>query len=277
MKLVYPQRNTIIFGFDSAWTDNPKQPGAICAIAFNDQGDANFMVPELASFAKALNWITEKQRGFAFSLVALDQPTIVPNHNSMRPVEKVAASLISFVGGGVQSANRSKQTMFGDDAPIWWFLDRLKAKEFPHEARTASSGHFLIEVFPALALTALNPNFAKRLGHPKYNPGNRKKFCIEDWKAVVQTLSEKAEAMGINGLSTWAKGQIDLSKPRKADQDRLDAALCALIGLIWRGGPTENSAMIGDTKTGYMITPVSPETLPQLKDKAKERDVEISQ
>ena len=33
MNIATPQTDTIIVGFDSAWTDAPKAPGAICASA----------------------------------------------------------------------------------------------------------------------------------------------------------------------------------------------------------------------------------------------------
>jgi predicted RNase H-like nuclease len=40
------------------------------------------------------------------TLIALDQPALVPNLTGMRPVERVAARLISRLGGGVQPSNR---------------------------------------------------------------------------------------------------------------------------------------------------------------------------
>ena len=108
MDIVNPQSSTVIFGFDSAWTDAPKAPGAICTIAFGDRGQVEFHEPRLVSFADALAFIEELRQDFVASLVALDQPTVVPNAAGSRPVDKVAAALVSFVGGGVQTANRSK-------------------------------------------------------------------------------------------------------------------------------------------------------------------------
>ncbi|MEI7601546.1 MAG: DUF429 domain-containing protein, partial [Aestuariivirga sp.] len=102
MRFVSPQSSTVIFGFDSAWTDAPKAPGAICAIAFDDHGQVEFHEPRLVSFAEARVFIEALRQDFAVSIVALDQPTIVPNASGSRPVDKVAASLVSFVGGGVQ-------------------------------------------------------------------------------------------------------------------------------------------------------------------------------
>ena len=159
-----PQAETIIFGFDSAWTDNPKAPGAICAIAFDRRGRASFLSPRLVSFEQAHGFIEAKRSDFPLCLVALDQPTIVRNDRGSRPVDRVAASLVSFVGGGVQPANRSKGNMFGDDAPIWGFKRKLGAHEDPEAYRAAQAGLFLVEVFPALALPALNPVFGQRMG-----------------------------------------------------------------------------------------------------------------
>jgi predicted RNase H-like nuclease len=186
---------------------------------------------------------------------------------------KVAASLVSFVGGGVQPANRSKTGMFCDDAPVWAFLSAVDATQDPLRARTASAGHFVIEVFPALALPALEDGFAGRLRAPKYNPQNRKKFRLEDWQAVAGVVARSAERLGVQGLADWARHVQAVGQPRKSDQDRLDAALCALVGLGWRAGPTARSAMLGDVDHGYMVTPISDATWPRLQRAALRRAV----
>lgn len=270
------QSSEIIFGFDSAWMDKPRAPGAICAITFNKMGIAGFKQPRLASFAQALKFIEKERPDFDVSLVAIDQPTVVPNTTGSRPVDKVAAALVSFVGGGVQPANRSKLGLFGDDAPIWNFLTSLKAKELPRHAKSATHGNFVVEVFPALALPSLHRNFAERLGAPKYNPKNRRKFRTEDWYEVAGLLSTKANEFGVADLATWANTMVSLSTPNKADQDMLDSALCALIGLIWRAAPPDTSVMIGDIDTGYMISPISTRTRPRLEAAALKRGVSIS-
>ena len=271
-----PQSSTIIFGFDSAWTDAAKAPGAICAIAFDERGQVEFHEPRLVSFADARAFIGSLRQDFSVSLVALDQPTVVPNSAGSRPVDKVAGSLVSFVGGGVQPANRSKIGMFCDDSPVWSFLSDLDAKQNPIEARTAPTGHFLIEVFPALALPAFEDDFSQRLRAPKYNPQNRKKFRLEDWRSVTRVVQTTALGFDVSGLADWSDRMHALSQPRKADQDKLDAALCALIGLAWRAGPVSCSAMLGDLTSGYMVTPISEFTRPRLERAAIERGVPIA-
>jgi len=271
-----PQSSTIIFGFDSAWTDAAKAPGAICAIAFDERGQVEFHEPRLVSFADARAFIGSLRQDFSVSLVALDQPTVVPNSAGSRPVDKVAGSLVSFVGGGVQPANRGKIGMFCDDSPVWSFLSDLNATQDPIEARTAPAGHFLIEVFPALALPAFEDAFSQRLRAPKYNPQNRKKFRLEDWRSVTRVIQSTAQGFDVSGLADWSDRMHALSQPRKADQDKLDAALCALIGLAWRAGPVSCSAMLGDLTNGYMVTPMSEFTRPRLEQAANQRGVPIA-
>ena len=197
--------------------------------------------------------------------VALDQPTIVPNLTSLRPVDRVAASLISWLGGGVQPANRSKIGMFDDAAPLWPFLSRLDAIEDPEQARSASSGRYLIEVFPALALASLEGAFfGRRLG-PRYNPARRKTFRLSDWQALMAALLRYADAKEIEGVSGWI-GELGLiEKPAKADQDKLDAVLCAIIGFHWLAAPRHQSIMIGDLESGYMIAPVTTDARARLE------------
>jgi hypothetical protein len=74
--------------FDSAWTDNPKAPGAICAAVMKNGEALRFDAPRLTAFDGALCASSEVATPTAEkALVALDQPTIVPNLTSMRPVE----------------------------------------------------------------------------------------------------------------------------------------------------------------------------------------------
>jgi predicted RNase H-like nuclease len=154
-------------GFDSAWTGSAKAPGAVCAIRCDRAGQLSSSEPTLTSFDQASDFVAGEHELSDVCIVALDQPTIVPNLGGRRPVDKVAASLISWLGGGVQPANRSKKGMFDDAAPIWRFKQRLNASEDAEAARSADKGLFLIEVFPALALPSLEAAYFGRLLAPR--------------------------------------------------------------------------------------------------------------
>lgn len=244
-------------GFDSAWTDNPKAPGAIAAVCFDDQGQCSFHPPRLASFDQALAFIDAVSDPAGVTLVALDQPTIVPNATSLRPVERAAASVISWLGGGVQPSNTGRIGMFCAASPVWRFLSRLAAVEDPEAARAARQGRFVMEVFPAIALASFDAAFFGRLAGPRYNPARRKTFRPDHWAQVAQAAAAQADAFGCAALAAWCRDAAGVGKPSKADQDRLDAALCVLIALRWRRSPREDSLLLGDLRTGYMVLPAS--------------------
>lgn len=262
----------IIFGFDSAWANNQK--GAICAIGIDQDGQRRFHEPRLVHFADALEYIKERQRDYAHSLAAIDQPTIVRNETGSRPVDRVAGSLIGYVGGGAQPANLGKVALFGEHSPFRQFLLDLGAVEDPLAARTGKVGHYIIEVYPALALPSLSSPFAERLGGPKYNP-EKKNFDQKDWAAVTCVVACLARQHEIEGLESWVKSMGCIEKPTKADQDRLDAAICALVGYLWRFGPSGTVAMIGGLDSGYMITPISSDTRPRLEKAAQKNGVPL--
>jgi predicted RNase H-like nuclease len=81
----------IYIGFDSAWTDNSKAPGAICAVAAENGHARRFHAPQLVSFHEALTFIRKVCSNDGVTLIASDQPTLVPNLTGMRPVERGAA------------------------------------------------------------------------------------------------------------------------------------------------------------------------------------------
>jgi predicted RNase H-like nuclease len=264
-----------IIGFDSAWADKPTAPGAVCAIQLNGNGHTEFVEPRLASFREALDFILGERKKSELCLVAIDQPTIVPNEKSCRPVDRIAGSLISWLGGGVQPANRSKIGMFDDDAPVWGFKKQLDACEDPERARSARSGLFLIEVFPALALPTFEVAYCGRRLGPRYNPDRRQTFRLEHWHGVLSAIARLSSVERIAGITNWAKKELARERPRKADQDKLDAVICALIGYQWLMRPRAESIMIGDLKTGYMIAPASTAVRARLTSAAAARGVQI--
>jgi predicted RNase H-like nuclease len=130
--------------------------------------------------------------------------------------------------------------MFDDAAPIWLFKERLDAIEDPEQARWAEAGLFLIEVFPALALTTLASSHFGRLLGPRYNPARRKTFRQLDWISVADAVARHAAAEQIVGMEEWAARAKSSAKPRKSDHDMLDSVLCALIGYWWLFKPPAN-------------------------------------
>lgn len=266
-------RTDVLIGFDSAWTDNPKAPGAICSVTLRDGQVVAFEPPRLVRFSEALAFISEHRSQDGHTLVAIDQPTVVPNLTSMRPVERVAASLVSWLGGGVQPSNRGRRGMFCEASPIWPFLRSLEAIEDPETSRTAETGLYAIEVFPALALASLDPSFFGRLSAPRYNPARRKTYRYTDWIKVAEAAARTFAELGVTEAADWCRGAAELTKPTKADQDRLDAMLCLAIALWWRSRDRSQSMILGSIDTGYMVLPASREVRERLSATAEKLGV----
>jgi predicted RNase H-like nuclease len=266
----------VFVGFDSAWADNPKAPGAICSVVFDGDRFVDFRHPESVGFQQALTHIERVRRLDLPTLIAIDQPTIVPNDKGMRPVDRAAASLISWMGGGVQPANRGKLAMFGPQAPIWAFMERLAATQDPEIARTATEGVHLMEVFPALALASFSPKFFGRLMGPRYNPARRKTFRRDDWRAVILSAITEARRYGFHAMVGWLDELHMWEKPSKMHQDRLDAAICLLVAIRWRVGARDESVVLGDLQSGYMLAPVSSAVMTRLSHDALARGVPVN-
>jgi predicted RNase H-like nuclease len=267
----------VLIGFDSAWTDNLKNPGAITACVLDGSPHSTFIPPHLATFGEALQFILKLTAEADYTLIAIDQPTVVPNHDSCRPVDRVAGSLISTLGGGVQPARRggSGASMFGDNAPIWRFLATLNAIQNPIQARKAITGCYVVEVFPALALPAIVPALWNRGRGAKYNPANRKKFDPNDWSIVASGVAAFAHNLASPDLADWLDGESSRKNLRKADQDKLDAAICLAIAISWRYGAERETLLIGDERTGYMATITSAQSRAFLVKAAEKRGVAI--
>ena len=241
---------------------------------FDGVGFTDFRPPELVGFDRALDCIRAVRRPGAPTIVALDQPTIVPNATGMRPTEKTVGSMISWMGGGVQPANTGRP-LFGPRAPVTFFLRKLGAVEDPEMARTADHGLHLIEVFPALALASLDPAFFGLRKGPRYNPGRRKTFRMEAWRGVVDATMREATNLGCTPLVGWIEEMRANTAPKKEHQDRLDAALCLLIAIRWRLARRDQSVAVGDLKNGYIVAPVSEPVFKRLCEVAAKRGVPI--
>ena len=201
----------VFVGLDSAWADNAEAPGAICSVYFDGVGFMDFRPPELVGFDRSLDYIRAVRRPGAPTIVALYQPTIVPNATGMRPAEKVAGSLISWMGGGVQPANTGRP-LFGPAAPVTLFLRKLGAAEDPEMARTAAHGIHLIEVFPALALASLEPAFFGLRKGPRYNPDGARHF---GWRTGGLASRRRCVRRRIWAARPWSVGSKRCGRPRR--------------------------------------------------------------
>lgn len=267
-------------GFDPAWGGN--RPGAIACAIFQGDKLERTTLPRLASFDDAARIIEELQEECDDVLIAIDQPIIVPNRYGVRPVDPVAHALmdaIFSIGLFVNRGDKGQRRHFGDRAPVWRFIgqigptgysgmsdndDRRAFVDFEVAKRPGKGATHLIEVYPALALPALNRVFMDRRSAARYNPDNRRRpypFSLDDWRLVCETVGSYAKQFHIPTLYEWAGKMRKLAEPEKEHQDRLDASICLIIALQWRNGrQIDGMCVIGDLNTGYIVTPTSKDT-----------------
>ena len=283
-------------GFDSAWGGH--KAGAIAWAVFQDEVPEKMRLPHLVGFADAAEIVEDLRRKCDNVLVAIDQPIIVPNDKSCRPVDVVADALMQRLNSRALTANRTEPEiniyLHGKEAPVWKFMSKIGPCEYfgitdsddtcafvDFEATHHPPGTHVIEVYPALALAALNPVFMDRGSAARYDPENRRRphpFSLNDWRSVCNTVVYCAEQTGLQGLSQWAREMVapwdSPRRPRKLHQDKIDAALCLIVALQWRR-QTNGVCAIGDLQTGYMVTPTSDSTLEILQTTCNRLDVRL--
>ncbi len=246
------ETRVLLVGFDSAWTAHKR--GAVAALCL----DAEMVgVSNLASVRPATStlkrpflsgrpkWKPEQ------TFILLDQPTIVTNAAGQRPVEHIVYSSVSARRGGMQPANTGRVEML---AGVHQSGDSSIASA--EVADPLAPGSIVtIETYPVLILIALgwtlsDPRAKGRL--PKYNPERRKTFSLPDWQFLCEKLAETFRALGCAQTAIELQVAAKLEKPRKSDQDKLDARLCLLAAISYAEG---RSLMVGDRRTGYIVVP----------------------
>ncbi len=243
---------SLVVGFDSAWTAH--NSGAIVgALALGDGQLTDLGTPEIADFCQATLLIRKwrEEHKVQNTLILLDQPTIVANATGRRPVERIVSSAVSRRRGGMQPANTSRSDMFGDDAPVWPFLEEFGG---PGDPLAPLAEKQVFETYPVLALIAMGWTLPDQrlLGRlPKYNPA-RPTYSDFDWCHVCKQTSTALRELGLTGMAHWVDS-VTKGRPHKSDQDRLDACLCLLVALrLMTGG---EGLVVGDCQTGYIVVP----------------------
>jgi len=244
---------TLIVGFDSAWT--AANSGAI--VGALRVGDGRFLdlgPPLVVNFEEAerviLDWMTAHAPSRV--LVFLDQPTIVRNAARKRPVEDIVSSPVGRRHGGMQPANTGRTEMFGPDAPVWPFLAEFGG---PGDPMAPVTDRQVFETYPVLAMIALGwvlPDSRATGRLPKYNPERRKTYSDSDWRFVCDRTAGAFRRRGLTSIAEWIDA-MSVARPRKSDQDGLDACVCLLVAMHLTAAG--KGLMVGDLQTGYIVVP----------------------
>jgi predicted RNase H-like nuclease len=254
--LVGAEMTTLLVGFDSAWTAN--NSGALVGALRWDSGALDELGPPMVvNYADAERVVKGWQDQFkpTATVQLLDQPTIVNNATGQRPVENIVGSSVGRRYGGMQLASMARTEMFGEEAPVWQYLDQFGGPANPMDGCGVTG---VIETYPVLAMIALRWTLPDPDGRPagrlpKYNPRLKKKFSIDDWQHVCGSVLSEFSERRLGGTAQWIEDLRRKVEPRKCDQDGLDACICLLVALYLAEG--KECLMVGNTETGYIVVP----------------------
>jgi predicted RNase H-like nuclease len=225
-------------------------------------------------FDEALAFIAEVSAGSTYTLIGLDQPTSVPNGSGMRPAERRHVG--DQLGRPLRLAREPRHDRYVLRCVANLAVHRQTGCCSGSDRRAGcGSGPLSDWVFPALALASLKSDFCRRLGAPRYNPANARRFDAGDWDQVCATAAACFERWALPGAATWCRSAAALVTPSKADQDQLDAMLCLAVALHWRLAPPDQSILIGDLDSGYIVSPASAAVRARLDAAARKLGVAI--
>lgn len=199
----------------------------------------------------------------------LDQPTIVNNATGQRTVENIVSSLVSLRRGGMQPSSRSRTEMFGEDAPVWRFLDQFGGPANPLSA-ACSTG--VMETYAVLTMIARGWTLPDPTGRPtgrlpNYNPKVQRNFSIHDWQHVCGSVLGEFSKRGLTWIARWIEDLRQKAAPRKRDQDGLDSCICLLVALHLAEG--KKCLMVGDLQSGYIVVPHDSQLCTELGDRCR--------
>jgi predicted RNase H-like nuclease len=225
------------------------------ALRFDDGTVRDLGIPQIVNYSDAEKMIVQWQADHTptATIILLDQPTIVKNPSGQRPVENIVSSPVSRRYGGMQPANTARLEMFGEDAPMWPFLDRFGGPANPFKPAESVK---VFETYPVLTMIALDwtlPDSRVSGRLPKYNPQRRKTFSISDWQFVCRLMSEAFRERQLPGIAKWIENAAQIASPRKHDQDGLDACLCLMVALDLV--EEKDCLMVGNLESGYIVVP----------------------
>ena len=240
----------VFTGFDSAWGAN--NTGAICELVLQDDGSLtlreNHPIP--ANWDDAIGLVGQ-ELDVVLKVWAIDQPICVANESGCRPVEAdLAKALIADFGCGAHSSNRSNPC-WRADAPIWNLITALQRNDYyqhPMAIPAARQGRYYFECYPhpaILGLFDLDHILKYKLRHRNRN----------DWQELLRLLRELASGdLPIANIRSFATERL---LQNQVNENKLDAIICAYAAAHWWKYGTKRSTMIGDTTTGYIVTPHS--------------------
>ena len=246
-------------GIDLAW--GRRNTTAAVALERQDESGSFVVVAEaeaLTDDESILDFVRQADIGGGL-ILGIDAPLDVPNETGERPVEADLRRCFGRYQAGAHPANRR---LYGGDIRGERLAARLETEFAIHndfDFPVGDSGvRRCLEVFPHPAQVVL------------FGLTRTLKYKARSGRALASRHGEFARLVaGLRSLSLQTPSLISpewLEPPGaglrgialKRYEDRLDALVCAYVAAyFWQWGNGDHCTVIGDRKTGYVVTPIT--------------------
>jgi predicted RNase H-like nuclease len=247
-------------GIDLAWSY--KNNTAITVLELHvDKKSANLIdyAERLNSDEEIIDYVSKNvSKG---TCISIDAPLIVKNKTGARPVDKEISARFRkyFAGAHPCNLNKFKGKVRGNE-----LVKKLKDLGLGHNpyiniSKRTQITNTIIEVYPhpaQIVLFRLN----KRIMYKRGDVEAKRKGLLRLRKCIMERLTKIEPHLNVNSklqelCSVNMRGVR--GKSLKGYEDTLDSLICAYVGLYhWYWG-NEKSEVIGNLKTGYIVTPKS--------------------
>ena len=252
-------------GIDLAWGERNTTAVAVLQGQDDPKAGAKLIAfaPALLSDADVLGFCAEHDDGGRY-VVGIDAPLLVPNQTGRRPCEATLSRCLRSYEAGPHPANRTLIAQSDGTIRGERLAQAFVQRDIPHTPylnTLSTPPRAVFEVFPHPAHVVLF-DLAKTLKY-KARPDRTRDNRIGEMRRYIAYLSDLQTAVPSltlppdlwNPLAT-IEGTIK-GTDLKIREDVLDAITCAYITLHRTRFGDEKSAVVGDLKEGYIVTPVT--------------------
>jgi predicted RNase H-like nuclease len=253
-----------IIGLDLAWS--PRNRSGAAVVRADASGGRLIAPPETLTDNASILAFVERYASAGPAVVAIDAPLLVPNPTGRRPAEAALGAAFRLYEAGAHPANRGLLArdgiVRGED-----LVAQLRSLDFRYSDHIAANEdrRVVVEVFPHPAMVAIFK--LQRTLKYKAKPGRSKETQLAAWRSYQEHLHNLRTAdPTLIGLEELLAVDVASLAPTalKAYEDRVDAVMCAYIGLYAHRWGAERCMVFGSLEEGSIFTPV-PEEMSSLR------------
>jgi predicted RNase H-like nuclease len=226
--------------------------------------------PETLTDNASILAFVERYASIGPAVVAIDAPLLVPNLSGRRPAEAALGAAFRAYEAGAHPANRRllvrNGVVRGED-----LVAQLRSLGFYYSDHIAANEarRVVVEVFPHPAMVAIFR--LQRTLKYKAKAGRSRETQLAAWRCYQEHLYNLHTAdPPLSGLEELLAIDVASLAPTalKAYEDRVDAVICAYIGLYAYRWGAERCMVFGSLEEGSIFTPV-PEEVSSLRSRVR--------